>query len=74
MDISSYWITTPESCVTGPLCIETWTRKAWTQILSWIVIPLQEILANSTSLDRNIYALGKMAECCYSYMGILETN
>ena len=33
----SYWITTPEMCDTGPVCVETWTRKAGTQISSWIV-------------------------------------
>ena len=30
-------LTTPETCVTGPVCGETWTWKAVTQISSWIV-------------------------------------
>ena len=30
-------LTTPETCVTGPVSVETWTQKAGTQISSWIV-------------------------------------
>ena len=68
----SYLITTPEICDTGPVCVETWTQKAWTQILSWIVIPLQEILANSSHWTGTfLREVIKQRGFC-SYLGIFN--
>ena len=72
MDTFSYWITTPESCVTGPLCVEIWTQKAWTQISSWIVIPLQEILANSSHWTGTFLREVIKQRGFHSYLGIFN--